>query len=68
MKKESQKQRILSHLQSGCSITALEALDLFGCFRLAARIGELRKMGYQIITGKGFSNGKKYAKYYMQWN
>ena len=39
---------ILSHLKEGNSITALEALYDFGCFRLASRINELKKAGHNI--------------------
>lgn len=48
MTKKSQKESILEYLESGHSITQMEALNLFGCSRLAPRIGELRKDGYQI--------------------
>ena len=34
---------ILEHLEKYGSITPLQALDLYGCFRLAARVHELRK-------------------------
>ena len=47
---QSQNAKILKHLQSGRSITAVEALDRFGCFRLAARILNLRNRGYKIAT------------------
>ena len=33
----SQKDRILDYLMEGHSLTPLEALNLFGCFRLGAR-------------------------------
>lgn len=46
----SQNGKILLHLQSGKSITPIEALSLFGCFRLGARIFQLRELGYNIIT------------------
>ena len=41
---------ILQHLEQGRTITAIEALVLFGCFRLAARIKELRDAGHNIVT------------------
>ncbi|MCE7856899.1 MAG: hypothetical protein DYG97_10195 [Ignavibacteria bacterium CHB3] len=44
----SQKQAILEYLLSGKSITPLEALDLFKCFRLGARIWDLKKEGHDI--------------------
>ncbi len=40
---DSQAAAILSHLQAGNSITPRDALQLFGCMRLAARIAELRE-------------------------
>lgn len=46
--KSSQKQQILSYLKDGGELTALKALNLFGCFRLAARIADIREMGYEI--------------------
>jgi hypothetical protein len=40
-----QNARILAHLQAGRTITALEALEWFKCFRLASRVCDLRKAG-----------------------
>jgi len=54
---------ILTHLQNGRSLTPLEALNEFGCFRLAAHIESLRKDGHKIFTHMVNENGKKYAKY-----
>lgn len=42
----TQNASILKHLQAGFTLTPLDALRLFGCNRLAARIYELRAMGY----------------------
>lgn len=62
----SQESAILGDLQAGLSITPLDALNRFGCFRLAAVIFNLRKQGYKIITGEGTSaDGKRFARYYM---
>jgi hypothetical protein len=44
----SQVGRVLQHLQSGRTLTSLEALHLFGSLRLAAIICTLRKKGYAI--------------------
>jgi hypothetical protein len=44
----SQVGRVLQHLQSGRTLTSLEALHLFGSLRLAALICTLRKKGYAI--------------------
>lgn len=46
----SQKEQILEFLQDGEKITPLEALELFGCNRLASRIDEIRKDGFPIVT------------------
>ena len=46
----SQNNAILSHLKSARSITPLQALRLFGCLRLAARIQDLRDSGHRIET------------------
>ncbi len=46
----SQSERILYFLSEGNTITPLEALKMFNCFRLASRIAELRSEGYDIVT------------------
>lgn len=55
--------RILSYMQEGKSITGMDALHLFGCFRLPARIADLKKKGYNILTTKISLNGKRFASY-----
>ena len=52
------KDKVLEHLQSGKTLTALEALDKFGCMQLNTRIHELKKEGNNIETTL-VSNGKK---------
>lgn len=46
----SQQKKILDHLKKGKSLTPLDALNKFGCFRLGARIFELRDKGWIIQT------------------
>ena len=64
---ESQNQQIRSHLNSGKSLTPRQALDLFGCFRLAARIYELKKLGFEVEKNMIFAgnppNHKMIAQY-----
>lgn len=48
--KTSIKNRILAYLKTGETLTALEALFKFGCYRLSARIYELRAEGWNIVT------------------
>ena len=58
-----QVDEIRQALLDGKSITPLDALRDYGCFRLAARIDELRRQGYCITTEFQHRNGKKYASY-----
>ena len=44
----TQNKAILAHLKQGKTITALEALNRFNCFRLAARIYDLKEAGHQV--------------------
>lgn len=44
----SQTEAIKRHLERGRPITPLQALYRFGCFRLGARIWELRQAGMKI--------------------
>lgn len=46
----SQRVKIRRHLEAGNSLTALQALNHFGCARLASRIDELRQAGLNITT------------------
>jgi len=62
---ESQNKQIKAHLQSGKTLTAIQALEMFGCFRLAARIKDLKDSG--MIIDKAMvenDNGKHYALYW----
>jgi len=60
---QSQTHLIKQHLEEGHAITAMMALNMFDCFRLAARIADLRKQGLDIITRKITRNGKTFASY-----
>lgn len=62
-KPKTQTDKILAYLEKGRAITPLDALNRFGCFRLSARIDELRNMGHHIITETVKKNGKRFAKY-----
>lgn len=63
---QSQASAILQHLKEGNGITPIDALNLFGCFRLGARIADLKKMGYDIVTERIKVEGGKYvARYHL---
>ena len=56
MKRVTQKTRILNHLDNQNSITPLEALNKFGCMRLAAVIWTLKDEGHNIKTKTIYRN------------
>ena len=59
----SQTERIRRHLESGKGLTPLEALKRYGCFRLGARVWELKREGMAIISERVRRNGKTFARY-----
>jgi hypothetical protein len=64
---DSQNALIRGWLLNGYSITQLEALTQFGCFRLAARIAYLRDKGLDIVTDMvTLENGKRVARYFLK--
>lgn len=48
--KQTQREKVLSYLREWGSITTLDALREFGCMRLATRVFELKRQGYNIAT------------------
>lgn len=61
--KDSQCKTILKYLQEGNSITQIEASDKWKITRLAARVSDLKKRGYDIVSekvGKGFGSFVRY--------
>lgn len=63
--RKTQRESIKQFLQAGNSLTSLEALSLFGAYRLAAHIHILKtRDGMQIETKMGRDhNGLTYARY-----
>lgn len=59
----SQVNRIRAHLDEGRSITPIDALALFGTFRLAARVKDLRDQCYPVDRTMVERDGKRFAKY-----
>ena len=64
----SQSIMILEHLQKNGSITQAEAIERFGCYRLGARIWDLRQSGHKIIRRmeegtNRFGGRTRYARY-----
>lgn len=63
----AQCELILRHIRER-PITPIEALDVYGCFRLGARIWELKQRGHQIVTERWNTNGKTVARYRLATN
>lgn len=61
----TQLQQVLDHLKQFKTITPIEALDKYGCFRLSAVILKLRDAGYDIVTHRERNNKctGTYARY-----
>jgi hypothetical protein len=71
--KQTHKEQILNHLQQRGSITPFEALQMYGCLRLGARVCDLRKEGYPILTRRADRKSKedkipRYAVYVLAGN
>jgi hypothetical protein len=54
---------IRAHLVKGKPITPLEALERYGCFRLAAVIFKIREEGFTVETEMVHKGQKKWASY-----
>lgn len=62
----SQNRLIKEYLQSGHSLTQMDALNLFGCFRLASRVYDLRNQGLDIKKETiELASGKRVTRYYL---
>jgi hypothetical protein len=61
---ESASSRIRSHFASGKSLTPLQALGVFGAYRLADVVLKMRQKNRPVITTlRTDANGKTYAEY-----
>jgi len=63
---EGQTNRIIEYMRQGHAITQLEALDLFGCFRLASRIYDIKMRGIEVNKVMVYrEEGSRFARYWM---
>lgn len=67
----TQTSQILDHLKAHHTITPLDALRLYGCMRLGARIWDLKRMGHRIrseIVTDVNKNGEpvRFAQYTLE--
>lgn len=59
-----QARKVLAHLNSGKTLSTLEAQNVYGVHRLAARINEIREIGYRVSTErKRDEMGQPYGRY-----
>lgn len=50
MNNNSQDKQVLTYLKHGNTISQIEAIQLFDCYRLSSVINRLRNAGHKIIT------------------
>ena len=70
MKKPTQCERIIQYMKDFGSITTLQAFTDLGCTRLASRVTDLKKQGYNIksefVSSKiRYDETVSYKKYYL---
>lgn len=61
----SQTQQISAYLKKGHSLTAVEALEKFGVFRLAARVKNLRDAGLKVHSVWVQRGEKRFSRYFL---
>lgn len=69
----SQNDMILNYLQNNGSLTQADAISLFGCYRLGARIFEIRSLGFDVRREmeqgvNRFGEKTRYARYWLKGN
>ena len=64
---DSQKMQVLNYMKTHRGITQEEAVEHFKCFRLSARVSELRSDGYNITTYMEDNKGRRgqHARYFI---
>ena len=65
--------QILDYLMQGHTITQAEAITLFGCYRLGARIYDIKGQGFDIRREmeqgtNRFGEPVRYARYWLKNN
>ena len=56
---------VLAHIREHGSVTPKEAMA-FGCYRLAARVMDLREDGWAIVTEREEHEGGEHARYRLK--
>lgn len=61
----NQCQIVLRHLKDKGPITQKEAAALYQCWRLSARIKDLRYAGWNILSESVSGGGKRWSRYWL---
>lgn len=59
---------VKDHIRKGGTITGLEAIRIYGLYRLSSLICKLRNKGWPIKTVIVENGAERYAKYYVPIN
>ena len=60
----TQLETLLQALQRGEKLTVAQALTQYGCYALSQRMGDLKRMGWPVLTSTITTNsGKRVAQY-----
>ncbi len=59
----SQSDQIIDYLAAGHTLTPIDALKRFGCFRLGARVYDLKREGHRIKSEMVRKGEKRFARY-----
>lgn len=67
----TQTDRIIRHIQDYGSITPLEAMQEYGIMRLASRMCDIKRAGYNVrremVTGRNrYGESTTYARYFLE--
>lgn len=64
----TQNEMVLEYLEGHKEgLTSLEALQMFGCSRLASRVADLRRQGHRVQSELiRLPNGKRVAQYRLE--
>lgn len=67
---ESQERQLQQYMEAGNTVTGLEALNLFGCMRLPARVADMKRNGVPVQDDWEYEldeNGKVVKKWKKYW-
>ena len=66
MKTDSQNRQVLAWLKSGQTLTASQAANYFGIYRLSARIYDLKRQGHAIKSELQFDGSCHWSVYSIE--